>query len=72
MYSTGRADICMTLFYSLLFIAIHAVENEYFWEVSHVKLVKLTIVKLVKLTIVKLVKLTIEGVDQLLESFLIV
>jgi len=32
MYSIGRADICMTLFYSLLFIAIHAVENEYFWE----------------------------------------
>ena len=33
MYAVGRADICMSLFYSLLFIAIHAVENEYFWEV---------------------------------------
>ncbi|KAL5249645.1 hypothetical protein ACHWQZ_G018490 [Mnemiopsis leidyi] len=32
MYAVGRADICMSLFYSLLFIAIHAVENEYFWE----------------------------------------
>lgn len=32
MYSTGRADICMTLFYSLMCIAVHAVENEYFWE----------------------------------------
>ena len=35
MYSTGRADICMTLFYALLFIAIHAVENEYCWEVRY-------------------------------------
>jgi len=32
LYSTGRADICMVLFYSLMFIAVHAVENEYFWE----------------------------------------
>lgn len=32
LYSVGRADVCMTLFYSLMCIAIHAVENEYFWE----------------------------------------
>jgi len=32
MYSVGRADVCMTLFYSLLCVAVHAVENEYFWE----------------------------------------
>lgn len=32
LYAVGRADICMVLFYSLACIAIHAVENEYFWE----------------------------------------
>lgn len=32
MYAVGRADICMTLFYSLMCIAVHAVENEYVWE----------------------------------------
>lgn len=32
LYSVGRADVCMVLFYSLMCIAVHAVENEYFWE----------------------------------------
>jgi len=32
MYQVGRADVLVTVFYSLLCIAVHAVENEYFWE----------------------------------------
>eukprot|EP00116_Pleurobrachia_bachei_P003839 sb/3464101/ len=32
MYKVGQADILVTVFYSLLCIAVHAVENEYFWE----------------------------------------